>query len=79
MKFSSNAEMIGYFVKSMTEIQEAQKKVNAMVDKYKAETKAVFGISDGEQLNLIQIAAMVTKILDNRSNHASFEIEGAAV
>lgn len=51
---------------SNEEIRAARLEYETLMDKYKSESKAYFGFSDGESLNVVQIASLVTKMQEQQ-------------
>ena len=54
-------EAIAHFTGMQKEIVETEQKLKDLMGKYKQETKAYFGVSDGDPMNLIQLASLITK------------------
>lgn len=53
---------IAYFKTSQEQILEQSRKLQKMTEEYKAELKATFGITDGEQMNVLQLVESFVKI-----------------
>jgi hypothetical protein len=45
-------------------IADAGKDLREQTEKYKAETKATFGVADGEAIDVVSTAAMFQRVLD---------------
>jgi hypothetical protein len=46
------------------EIMEHKKKEHDLIQKYKAECKAVFGLADGDQTNVLEMIKTISKVLE---------------
>lgn len=62
MTFTGPEQAIAYFQNLQKEIVETDKKLKELISTYKTEQKQYFGISDGEQFNILQLAEMFLRL-----------------
>jgi hypothetical protein len=43
-------------------ITDAARELNSLKETYKAECKAIFGVADGEQINILDVVEMIRKV-----------------
>lgn len=60
-------EKISYFQEKQKTIIEKSTELHHLTQQYKAEFKSVFGIADGEQLNVLEIIQAIQKTFDLQS------------
>jgi hypothetical protein len=63
MQFRSAEEAMLHFKEMQRQITELNSKRNDLIEQYKKQTKEYFGVSDGEALNLVQMAEVIMKVV----------------
>lgn len=61
-KLEEDIEILKGTMEQSAEYKAAKEKLKESLEKYKAETKAYFGVCDGETINIPQVADMVIRI-----------------
>ena len=81
MQFKSHQDAITYFQNAQAEIAAIERKLKEIVVSYKQETRDYFGVSDGDPMNLIQLASLVQKLQGSKHPmvHDVHDVTGAAV
>ncbi len=63
MKELSLEEAVKYFNDQQLEIVQTKSQLDKLTYEYKEETKQYFGVADGEPMNIVQLAAFVSKLI----------------
>jgi len=58
------AEKKEYFIAKQKEIVELNAKLDNLKEIYKAELKAWLGVTDGEPINVLEVADLIRKVKD---------------
>lgn len=62
MTFESFEAAVTYFQASMAHICHLEAQKTEALKKYKDETRAYFGVADGDQANLLQLVSVMLKV-----------------
>ena len=64
-------QKIKYFRDRQAEIVEANQKLNDLANTYRRELKDIFGVTDGEKLNMLDLVDCISVLVDSEKKNDS--------
>lgn len=57
-------EKLEHFAALQKELLDKNQELTNLKERYKAETKEVFGVADGEPINIMEVVSMIKRVAD---------------